>query len=206
MSITVERFINGPLETNSYLVADSSGDALIVDPSGDVAALLTAITEKKLIPRAVVLTHGHFDHFLGLSDCVARFPTLPVYIHPGEEGMLRDPEMNGSMLIGLQLRYQGEVADLVEGDYQFGTIRLTVLLVPGHSPAGVAILVDTVLLSGDILFANSIGRSDLPGGDGELLIAGIKQRLFTLPDETIVCPGHGGRTTIGREKRMNPYL
>lgn len=206
MSITVERFINGPLETNSYLVADSSGDALIVDPSGDVAALLTAVTEKKLIPRAVVLTHGHFDHFLGLADCVARFPELSVYIHPDEVGMLRDPEMNGSMLMGMQLRYLGEVADLVEGEHQIGTIRFKVLLIPGHSPAGVAILVDTVLLSGDILFANSIGRSDLPGGDGELLVAGIKQHLFTLPDETVVCPGHGGRTTIGREKRMNPYL
>ncbi len=207
MSITVEKFVTGPIETNTYIIADKkSKECLIVDPSNGVDEVLSFITKEKLKPLAIIITHGHFDHIGGIPEITDRFPEIPVYIHPKEKIMLSDPGHNMSFMMGENFSYKGRVLELNEGPFTIGSISGTVFVIPGHSPAGCALLIDKYLFCGDILFAGSIGRTDFPGGDQNQLVEGIKKKLLTLDDETAVCPGHMGRSTIGREKRTNPYL
>lgn len=205
MKVTIERFITGPIDTNTFVVS-LKNKCLIVDPSSGQKKVLAYISKNELEPQAIVITHGHFDHILGLPEIIAQYREIGVYIHPSETVLLRSPEFNGSVMMGSPVSYNGPVKDLLEGTITIGNFLIDVRHVPGHSPGGCALIFDTDALVGDILFAGSIGRSDLPGGDGELLINGIRQKLFGLPDETVVYPGHGNRTTIGREKRSNPYF
>ena len=206
MNVHVERFVTGPIETNTYLVADDSGDCIIIDPSSGLDEIIRFISEEQITPRAIVATHGHFDHIGGIPELIAVYPALPVYIHPGERELLRDPVQNMSVILGINFSYTGEIRDLEEGPFSIGALSGTVFLIPGHSPAGCALLIGNFLLCGDILFAGSIGRTDFPGGSQVRLIAGIREKLLPLDDAVVVCPGHMGRTTIGRERRMNPYL
>jgi hydroxyacylglutathione hydrolase len=206
MSISVERFITGPIETNSYLVISDSKECLIVDPSSGLDDLVALIREEQLSPQAIVITHGHFDHIGGIPEVLDEYPRLPVYAHPDEKKLLTDPMFNMSFMLGEHFSFQGTISDLDEGVFTAGNIAGTVFCIPGHSPGGCALLVDKYLLCGDILFAGSVGRTDFPGGSQELLIDGIRKKLLPLDDEVVVCPGHGGRSTIGRERRMNPYF
>ncbi len=205
MSITVERFITGPIETNTYLVIDSR-ECVIIDPSAGVEVMISRIRDRHLEPQAIVITHGHFDHIIGIPEVIEAFPLLPVYIHPDERIMLTDPRHNLSFGVGEEFRYDGLIRDLEEGAVSFGAIKGTVFMIPGHSPAGCAILIENFLFCGDILFPGGVGRTDFPGGDGKKLIDGIIAKLMPLDDAVTVCPGHMGRTTIGRERRLNPYL
>ncbi len=206
MSVSVERFVTGPIETNTYIVYNESKECLIVDPSNGVEEVLAFITKEQLQPQAILITHGHFDHIGGIPEVIDRFPGLPVYIHPQEREMLSNPEQNMSLMVGIAFSYDGAVIDLDEGAFTIGSFSGTVIMISGHSPAGTAFLIENVLLCGDILFAGSIGRSDFPGGSQKNLVDGIREKLFPLDDTVVVCPGHGGRTTIGRERRMNPFL
>jgi len=206
MAIGIERFVTGPIETNTYLVINEMKQCLIVDPSGDCSEVLEFIKNNELIPDAIVITHGHFDHVMGIDEILGAYSGLKIFIHPQEAILLRNSEFNGSYMIGMSFSYMGAVTDIEEGVMQIGNFQAKIIVVPGHSPAGTAILIDKYLICGDILFAGSVGRSDLLGGDEASLLRGIREKFLTLPDETIVCPGHGGRTTIAREKRENPYL
>lgn len=203
---TVEKFITGPIETNSYIVSDESKECLIIDPSSGVDEMLAQINEERLELKAIVITHGHFDHIGGIPEIILQYPTLPVYIHPDEREMLTDPAQNLSVMLGERFSYNGYICDLNEGPFSIGKISGTVFVIPGHSPAGCALLIDKFLLCGDIMFASSIGRTDFPGGSQTRLVNGIREKFMKLDDDIIVCPGHMGRTTIGRERRMNPFL
>lgn len=206
MTVSVLKFVTGPIETNTYLVYNEEKRCFIVDPSSGCEKLLKVIRDESLIPESIILTHGHFDHMLGVPEVQKEFPNVLLYVHPSEKQMLQDPEYNGAVLIGSTFTYTGDTHDLVEGEMEIGSFKVQVIAVPGHSPWGIALYLEKYLFCGDILFAGSIGRSDFAGGNQALLVEGIKTKLLVLPDETIVCPGHMGRSTIGREKKSNPFL
>lgn len=206
MAVTLERFITGPIETNTYLLLHNVKTCLIIDPSSECGEVLQFIVDHDLELQGIVITHGHFDHIGGIPEVMAAYPQVPVFINPAERSTLTNPQHNMSVLMGMSFTYHGEATMLDEGPFTAGDFSGEVYCVPGHSPGGCALLIDHFLLCGDILFAGSVGRTDFPGGNHSQLIDGIKNKLMKLPDETIVCPGHGGRSTIGRERRVNPYL
>jgi glyoxylase-like metal-dependent hydrolase (beta-lactamase superfamily II) len=215
MAIKVHKFVTGPLETNTYVISNSAS-CLVVDPSSGCDEPVRFITRGRMPVAAILLTHCHFDHILGIAEIHAATggegSAARVWAHPAERPLLTNAEYNGSFLINRPAVYDGPTSDLKEGQVTIGDFSFAVLHVPGHSPGGCAFVFKDAdasashCFSGDALFAGSIGRYDFPFGDGELLIKSIVEKLLTLPDDTIVYPGHGGRTTIGREKRMNPFL
>jgi hydroxyacylglutathione hydrolase len=210
MKITITKFVTGPLETNTYVVAKGQEPVLVIDPSSNCSELIGRLKSNKVTVEAILLTHGHFDHLLGIAEIRDYAPGARVWIHPAEKPLLTNAEFNGSFMIGMAFSYAGSTYDLAEGPCTVGAYSFETLFMPGHSPGGVAFVFregkETHCISGDSLFAGSIGRYDFPGSDGTLLVKNIKEKLLALPDDTVVYPGHGGRTTIGRERRLNPFL
>jgi len=204
--ITLTRFITGPIETNTYLVSNDKGKCVVVDPASGCGEILRKIKKEPLDVEAIVLTHAHFDHITGIPELIDAFGDLPVYVHPLEAAFLADARLNGSVWFGESFTCSVKTNELNEGKQRIGSFEFGVLHAPGHTPGGCALVIDENCLCGDALFAGGIGRSDLPGGDGNQLIASIKTKLLPLPDSTVVWPGHGNRTTIGREKKSNPFL
>lgn len=204
--ISITRFITGPIETNTYLVSNDKKKCVIIDPASGCGEILQKIKKEALDTEAIVLTHSHFDHITGIPELTDALGDLPVYVHASEARYLADAELNGSLWFGGRYTFAGGTEELREGRQRIGDFEFDVLLVPGHTPGGCALCIGNNCLCGDSLFAGSIGRSDLPGGDGPLLIVSIKKKLLALPDTTVVWPGHGNRTTIGREKKSNPFL
>ena len=202
----VEQVPLGPIGTNCYVVrADAeSPEAVVVDPSGDAAELRLRLARVGARCSAILLTHGHWDHLVGVAD-LAEGTGAPVYMADGERSLLEDP--NRFTPPGMTLRpYTPDV--LLEGGETIELAGMTfdVLSVPGHSPAHLAYHADGVLLSGDVLFAGSVGRADLPGADWETLLDSIRRLVDAYPPETIVYPGHGPATTLGAELERNPFL
>ena len=206
MTIEIKKFVTGPIETNTYVVINENKACLVVDPSQGCDDVLAFIQEQGLVLEAIVLTHGHFDHILGIAELHDAYPRMAIWMHPDEKELIAHAQHNGSYLIGSNYAFGGATHDLTEGKMRIGGFDCIVFHVPGHTPGGCALVFEDNCLSGDSLFAGSIGRTDFPGSDQEALLKNIKEKLFTLPDTTIVYPGHGGRTTIGREKRLNPFL
>lgn len=207
MSPPVRRFAIGPLDNNSYLLGPPEGDCLVVDPALGSEAVVDPVVQAGGQVKAVVLTHAHADHILGLPAVLARFPHIPVWVHPDDAAFLVDPVRNGStMILGRPFVYEGTTRLMDEGDLEVAGIALDVLHVPGHTPGGCALVVDGHCMTGDSLFAGSVGRTDFPGGDSARLLASIRDKLMTLPAETVVLPGHGPESTIGREAASNPFL
>jgi hydroxyacylglutathione hydrolase len=206
MPIEVKQYVTGPIETNTYVVSDEKKQCCIVDPSSGCGEVFRYIDDHALRPGAVILTHCHFDHILGIPEVLERFPKLSIWAHPLEGKLIKRADFNGSTMIGQDFTYSGPLNDLKEGEMRIGGLECTVLHIPGHTPGGCALVFEDHCLSGDSLFAGSVGRADFEYGDGELLVRSIKEKLLPLPEKTVVHPGHMGRTTIGREKRMNPFL
>jgi glyoxylase-like metal-dependent hydrolase (beta-lactamase superfamily II) len=198
----VEMFTGGRLETNAYLIHCPEGNILIDAPEGSAAAF------RKHRVDLLVLTHGHFDHVWDASE-IARIHKCPVAMHPVTEEMLAD--RNLLRRYGLDLEVEPVKASLylheAHGEKLQGA-SFDLLEVPGHCPGSICLHspASATLYGGDVLFEGGVGRWDLPGGDRELLLSGIRRKLLTLPSETVVYPGHGRATTIGRERESNPYL
>jgi glyoxylase-like metal-dependent hydrolase (beta-lactamase superfamily II) len=195
------------IQANCYIVADEkTHKALIVDPGGDAPVIARRIDELKLQVEGIVVTHGHFDHVEGLMELKKRF-NVPVYGHPSDFPLIKGLRTQG-LLFGINVgdapTPDRELADGTE--IVFGGLTARILHTPGHSPGSVCVLVGDKLLSGDLLFAGSIGRTDLQGGNYNALIEAVRAKVFTLPDETGVFPGHGPATTVGFEKRTNPFF
>ena len=196
----------GMLEANCYLVYDANGgDGVVVDPGGDVAPLLREIERQKVTLKAILNTHGHFDHIAGNAD-LARF-NVPFAIHPADRDLLTNG--GGAAWFGLpEAPAVNPTLNLTEGfELTVGKLRLRVLETPGHTPGSICLYCpeENALLTGDTLFAGGIGRTDLPGGDPRALTASLA-RLLTLPPETVIYPGHGPTSTLAQERRHNPWL
>jgi hydroxyacylglutathione hydrolase len=205
VALLVEQLSLGPLGTNCYLVRTGSdaAEAVVVDPSGDATELRLLLARMGASCTAILVTHGHWDHLLGVAD-LAEGTGAPVYMAEGERELLEraafaPPEY------GMR-PYTPDV--LVEGgeSIEVGGIAFDVVSVPGHSPAHLAYHADGSLFSGDVLFAGSVGRTDLPGADWETLIGSIRSLVEAYPPETVVYPGHGPATTLGAELERNPFL
>ena len=210
-NITVKTFPVGPLETNCYLVIDNdTKDALLIDPGAEAEKLLTIIDAEKVDLRGVVLTHGHGDH-IGAVEKIISNKNVPLWINSEDAVMLTDSEKNLSAMLGLSITSDHPYNELTDGEViDFGSIQIKILQTPGHTRGGVSIFIQNennpILFSGDTLFKGDVGRCDLPGGNWETLRNSILEKLYLLPENTIVYPGHGGSSTIGNEKITNNYV
>jgi glyoxylase-like metal-dependent hydrolase (beta-lactamase superfamily II) len=214
-------FPAGPFGTNTYVLAAPGERALIVDPGFEsTAPLAEMLAEHGLTPGAVLLTHGHLDHTFSVVP-VCGASDIPAYIHPRDRALLTDPMRAMSaqfapMIAGMTFTEPAQVIELPEGDsgiLEIAGLRLVISLAPGHTQGSVTFGTadggpdgEPVLISGDVLFAGSIGRTDLPGGSHEQMMASLARVILPLPDQTLVLCGHGPSTTIGRERASNPYL
>lgn len=198
---------NGSFAENCYLVFDpDESAAVLVDPGEETGRFLSEAARRDRRIAEIWLTHAHLDHIVGVG-AVRDATGAPVFLHPADEPLYRALPQQG-LSMGLRLPAPPPAdCSLGHGDrLRIGGVEAKVRHVPGHTPGHVCFVVPGAVISGDVLFEGSIGRTDLPGGDFETLIASIRRELLSLPDETIVHPGHGPATTIGRERRTNPFL
>jgi len=215
--VLIAGFPAGSFATNCYLVAPGPGsECIIIDPGQDAEQGITELlAEHRLKPVAVLLTHGHVDHIWSVAP-VCGAQGIPAYVHPDDRALLSDPARGLSLQFGQQLfggltfTEPDEVAELTDGmTLRLAGVELAVSHAPGHTPGSVTFrspAAGGLLFSGDLLFAGSIGRTDLPGGDHAAILRSLAQVCLTLPDETRVLPGHGPDTTIGAERAGNPFL
>jgi hydroxyacylglutathione hydrolase len=210
--IKVKVFTFSPIQENTYVLYNEEGLALIIDPgcyfTEEEEKLRAFIDSHSLKPIQLLNTHCHLDHVFGNKWVYDTYKT-PLSIHPGEEKMLELAPLSGEKW-GLPFtNYAGPIHPIQEGDtIQLGNDALQIILTPGHSPASICFYsaAQQFIIGGDVLFRESIGRTDLPGGDHATLLKSIREQLFVLPDDVVVFPGHGIKTTIGYEKQNNPFL
>lgn len=198
---------NGAFAENCYLVADpQTRDAVAVDPGEEADLFLARLRTEGWTLRAIWLTHAHLDHVAGVA-AVRTATGAPVWLHPGDR-RLYDHVPSQAMAFGLRLDpLPPPDREFAEGEpARVGGLSFDVLHTPGHSPGSVSLAGHGVVFVGDVLFAGSIGRTDLPGGDAGTLLASIREKLYALPDDTVVYAGHGPATTIGAEKAYNPFV
>jgi len=209
MSRQIETIIVSPFEVNCHLCWDpKTGDGVIIDPGGNQSDIIGLVRRCKFTPKAVLLTHGHGDHIAAVEPIRSEFG-IPLYAGKAEREMLQDPHKNLSALFGTPLVIQAPEFLLADEEViVIGSLRFLVLATPGHTPGGVCYLdeSDGTLFCGDTLFQGSIGRTDLPGGDTETLLISIRTKILALPDAVVCYPGHGPRTTVGAERKNNPFL
>lgn len=212
LSLQIECIESQPFAENSYIAHfEHSPDCVVVDPGMEPDLIEERLTEQGLQLKAILITHAHGDHIAGIPSLRAAWPECPVYIGRKEAPKLGDPWQNLSAQFGLPITLPP--ADiLLDEDESFTVagITLRVAEIPGHSSGHIVYIFEgaqpTVVFGGDVLFRGSIGRTDFPGGSLEALASGIRKKLYTLPDDTRILSGHGPETTVGREKRSNPYV
>ncbi len=202
-----------PFMENGYVVScEETREAVLIDPGDQVDRLLAEIRREQLVVRAILLTHAHLDHITGVKPAKAEL-NVPVWLHK-DDLFLYDAVVEQGQMFGFQVERQPPVDHFYEigVPFQFGSLQAEVLHTPGHCPGGVCLAIgrqdapERELFVGDTLFAGSIGRTDLPGGNTNTLLMSIERVLFAFPDDAIVRSGHGPDTTIGRERSTNPFL
>jgi glyoxylase-like metal-dependent hydrolase (beta-lactamase superfamily II) len=212
MQVHIHTIVSEPFEENSYLVwRDGSSEALVVDPGFQPELILDAVSENNLSVVAIICTHGHCDHIAGNAVLKQAYPEAPIIIGSSDAAMLTDPLRNMGAVFGFDVASPPADRVVEEGEtITVAGISMDVFAIPGHSPGHVVYVVrDTqprLVFGGDVLFRGSIGRTDFPGGSFAELKANIERVLWSLPENTVVYPGHGPVTTVGHEKRHNPFL
>jgi glyoxylase-like metal-dependent hydrolase (beta-lactamase superfamily II) len=207
----IKHFLVGGIGTNCYLAWDESDStnkpAFLIDPAGAADKIKKTIDEEGLDLKYIILTHGHGDHTGGVVEIKRYFPSAQLAVSGAELDLLKNDSMNYSKSInGREFDLEPDVL-LNDGDVlEVGSLKLKIITTPGHTKGGISIYVGDVLFSGDTLFARSIGRTDLPTGNYDEIVSSIRNKLFKLPDETVVLPGHEAQTTIGYEKKHNPFV
>jgi glyoxylase-like metal-dependent hydrolase (beta-lactamase superfamily II) len=205
--LILKTLIVGPIQSNCYIIGcERTREAAVIDPGGDADRILITLAKDRLRCVYIINTHGHFDHSAD-NKRLKEVTGAQLLIHHADAPMILHQSMNRGMW-GTHLenspppdRY------LNEGDIiTFGDISLKVLNTPGHSPGSISLVTDKIVFVGDTLFAGSIGRTDFPGGDHEGLLRNVRKKIFTLGDDVVVYPGHGPKTTVGRERKTNPFF
>jgi hydroxyacylglutathione hydrolase len=212
MKPDIKTFIFNPFQVNTYLLSVESSECVIIDPAcygiEETSILDRYIVERNLKPLCILNTHAHVDHLPGIGFFRDKY-NIPFFMHRSDAFLLKQA-VNQGMLFGFEISQPADPDRYVEDGevLSWGSLSLEIIHVPGHSPGSIVIKNDEahILITGDVLFNGSIGRTDLPGGNYESLIHGIKEKLLVLEDSFLVFPGHGPSSTIGQEKRLNPFL
>ncbi|MCX5702409.1 MAG: MBL fold metallo-hydrolase [Candidatus Omnitrophica bacterium] len=203
----LETLCLGSMQVNCYVLAsEAGGQAIIIDPGAEEDKIKRILMRHKLKPAFIINTHGHIDH-IGCDDEFG----VPVYVHRQDAPMLKDPGVNLSAFLISPFSVKSKINPLEDKEkIELGKISLEVIHIPGHTPGGICLLMhkpsNKILFTGDSLFFQGIGRTDFPGADEGILIESIKEKLFKLSDDTVIYPGHGPSSTIGEEKKNNPFL
>lgn len=207
VGMLLHQFVTGPLETNTYLLADrDAGEALVIDPGGDPGEILAFLAQERLTCRLIVNTHGHFDHISG-NRALKTATGASLLVHADDAPLLTEAVTHARLFLMRAENSPPPDLPLVDqGEVRLGAVRLRVLHTPGHSPGGVTLVAPGAAFCGDLVFHGSVGRTDLPGGSERLLLDSIRRHILTLPDDTVLYPGHGPETTVGREKKQNPFF
>jgi hydroxyacylglutathione hydrolase len=197
----------GMFETNCYLVYDrDKSEGVVIDPGDEAERIAGEIERLDFRPKMILLTHGHADHIGAVSEIQEKYD-IPLCVGRGEEPLLKSAIENLSALVGRPITVSAPMRLLTDNDtVSFGSVALKILQTPGHSPGGICYYADGIVFCGDTIFSGSVGRTDFPGCSHEQLISSITKKLLVLPDETVCYPGHGPTTSIGDEKRQNPFL
>lgn len=203
----LQTFVTGPLETNAYLVADrDTGEALVIDPGGDPGEILAFLAQERLTCRLIVNTHGHFDHISG-NRALKSATGASLLVHEADVPMLTEAVSHARFfMMRAENSPPPDVTLVDQAEVRVGSVLLRVLHTPGHSPGGITLVAPGVAFCGDLVFRGSVGRTDLPGGSERVLLDSIRRQIMTLPDDTVLYPGHGPETTVGLEKKQNPFF
>ena len=208
MKFEMQSMVLGMVGTNCYLLINSdTRETVIFDPGDEGGRIVRYLDREGLKPAAVLLTHGHFDHIMGVPELVSRYG-LPVYIHEAEAPLMADPALNACAMIGASVSLKADRLVKDEDVLSLAQATIRVLYTPGHTRGGVSYYIEDLraVVCGDTLFEGSVGRTDLPTGSMGTLVRSIREKLFVLDDDVTVLPGHGGQTTIGWEKQHNPFV
>ena len=200
---------SGALQANTYLAVDEkTNEGFIVDPGGYNKVLTKEVRDNDVKIKYIILTHGHSDHICGVNEHKAEFPDAKIVAYKDEEAMLENPNLNQSPGLGVPYSTKADILVSDGDELKVGDVTLKFIHTPGHTEGGMCIYVKEAkaLFSGDTLFRQSIGRTDFPGGSYKEIMDSIRKKLFLLPDDTNVFPGHMGTTSIGFEKENNPFV
>ena len=200
---------SGALQANTYLAVDEkTNEGFIVDPGGYNKVLTKEVRDNDVKIKYIILTHGHSDHICGVNEHKAEFPDAKIVAYKDEEAMLANPNLNQSPGFGVPYSTKADILVSDGDELKVGDVTLKFIHTPGHTEGGMCIYVEEAkaLFSGDTLFRQSIGRTDFPGGSYKEIMDSIRKKLFLLPDDTNVFPGHMGTTSIGFEKENNPFV
>ena len=200
---------SGALQANTYLAVDEkTNEGFIVDPGGYNKVLTKDVRDNDVKIKYIILTHGHSDHICGVNEHKAEFPDAKIVAYKDEEAMLENPNLNQSPGFGVPYSTKADILVSDGDELKVGDVTLKFIHTPGHTEGGMCIYVKEAkaLFSGDTLFRQSIGRTDFPGGSYKEIMDSIRKKLFLLPDDTNVFPGHMGMTSIGFEKENNPFV
>jgi hydroxyacylglutathione hydrolase len=205
--LIIKELVVGPLMANCFIFGcEETKEAVVIDPGGDADRILFSLADSKLKVKYIINTHGHFDH-VAANGKIKDATGADILIHPLDASMLGSLSTNAA-LFGISVENSPPCDQTIEeGDtVSFGKITLKVIHTPGHTPGGISLYTDKIVFVGDTLFAGSIGRTDFPGGDFNTLISSIRTKLFKMDDDVRVLSGHGPETSIGSEKRFNPFV